>query len=134
MTQERPDSKPDSLGRSAATAAAGMGINLVVWLAPVVILGGLGVLLLNAGTHESTNAFGMTQTEYSGTAGVGFGFIAFAVAAFFGRGSLQGIAKVVRGEGSLTDVLFLRTNLVNTLIALAAIVLGIGFVFIGITG
>ncbi len=115
----------ESIGRLLAEGAAEIGVKAIVWVAPLVILGGLGILLVNAGTHETVNSVGMSTTEISQQAVFGFAFISFAAAVFFGRGSISAIVRVIRGEGEPGDILFMQGNVIGSLIAIGAVVIGV---------
>ena len=127
MTGSRP-------GALVAGAAVEAGASVLRWLAPLVLLGGIGILMFNAGSSETTGAYGLTETELNGVGVAGLGFIALAVAVFFGRGSLAHLGRVIRGESSFIDVFFVRQSVIASLIAIGAAVLGVILIVTGLLG
>jgi len=94
----------ESAGKLVVGAAAEIGRSVLRWLAPLLVLGGVGMAMVNAGSSESTGAFGQANTDLSGVGIAGVGFLALAVGVFFGRGSFAG----------LLDVHFFETSLISS--------------------
>lgn len=95
-------------------------LSLLSWLAPVIVLGGVGLVLVSLGTSESTDAFGRTVTNFNDrTMWLAFVFFALAAAVFFGRGSLRSLSAALRGQ--VGDVVVVGGTLLNLLLALGAI-------------
>jgi hypothetical protein len=96
--------------------------DLIVWLAPVVALGGLGALLIASGTERQQSPYGESHmTAIHSTGWLGGALVCVAVAMFFGRGTVQSLVRVVTGKGGFRDVLFFGASIRWLLISAAAI-------------
>lgn len=104
----------------ASMAAAGLA-GLFAWLAPVVVLGGIGLLIAASATTESETYLGTTTSYDDRKMLFAMVFLALAAACFFGRGTFRSLGRVMKGQGNLVDVLFVGSNLKFGLITLAAV-------------
>lgn len=93
--------------------AIGEGVlGLLSWFAPVIIFGGIGLAVFATSSTETTDAFGVSTTEIADRPmWISVLFVALAAASFFGRGTLQSIAKVAQGKGRFVDIIFLGHNI-----------------------
>jgi hypothetical protein len=113
------------LAKDAALLAGGIFVDLLIWLAPVVVLGGIGLALLASGTEEQTGPLGTTTTSISSIGWLGAAFVCAAVATFFGRGTIRGLYMVARGTNSVGAIASVRDNLVGLAIAALAVCAGL---------
>jgi len=119
----------ESIAKLVGSAAVEVSAGCMAWLLPVAILGGAGLLMFNAGSTETEDVFGNSNIDVNSTGAVGASLMCFAAAVFFGRGLIPTFKRVVRGEGTFSDIIFGHTNVVSALIAAGAIVAGIACLF-----
>lgn len=113
----RPDhSDTISLPRAAASSAGSWLIEMLVWLVPVVVLGGVGLMLVPATSDSGT--VDPADESRMWTAMI---FLSLATACFFGRGTLKALGRTFSGRGGIGDALFAHTHIMSLLITLAAI-------------
>lgn len=115
-----PEEEP-GLGKLLATLVGLKVADLALWLAPVVVLGAIGLLLVSVGTSETTGSWGATETEIEPVGWVGTAFLCLAAAAFFGRGTFRSIGRLFRGEAGIVDALFASSNLLWALFTIGAV-------------
>ncbi len=106
---------------------------LVGWLVPPAVTGGLGLLLFNAGSRESYNAYSGTTTDLNAMGLVGMSLFLVAIALFTGKGTVAALGRLFRGQGGCWEVLWAPANAFWALVALAAWI-GAGIVFAGALG
>ena len=134
-TPEEPDEPDENLLRLGAGCLAAGAVDMMFWLAPVAVLGLLGLLLFNAGSKETqTDYYSEPSTTVNGTGWAGAGFICLAIAVFFGRGTIRSLRRVATRQGGLVDSLFVGSNIKSLLIAGLALAAGLFCFFASATG
>ena len=124
----------ESLLRLGAMVIGQGVIDLALWLAPVVIVGGLGLVLFSAGSTETTTTWGQTSTEVGRVGWLGIALVCVAVVLFAGRGTFLSLARVIRGNGGFADVVFIPSSLRAALFALAGTAGAVLSLLMAITG
>jgi hypothetical protein len=114
-----------SVAKAGAVAAGGCAVEMLVWLLPVLVLGGTGLVLLKLGSKEAVDAFGRTNTEITSTGWVGAAFLCFAVAVFFGRGAIGSLYGMINSRTVWRHPWRVRDDVIGLGVATIAILVGL---------
>ena len=128
----RDASEPES---TFGTVAAGIGLGLLGWLGPALLLAAIALIVFHTGSTETVDMFGETTRDASDRV-IGFSgfFFALGVAWFFGHGTFGRILSVIRGQAGLSDILFMRSYVISALVTIASLGAAVLLLIVGING